>query len=174
MTRESLQGFVFPGQGTQKSIPSMADGLYSHRNPDIRQLMALTYDEAADVLGLKTAELFRNEVGELHRPGFTEPAILTLSIAALRALRYYDFKPDMVSGHSMGEISALVAAESLSFEQALRLVRGRGEFMRRAGELESGRMAAVLGLTIEEVESICKESGAEIADIDTASLIVIS
>ena len=146
--KETLRGFVFPGQGTQRDIPEMSANLLSYSNPDIGQIAALTYEEAADTLALAPEDLTDNEIGQLHRPGFTEPAILTVSIAALRIMHYYDLMPDIVAGHSMGEISALVAAEALSFEQALRLVKGRGEFMKDAGKLQPVKMAAVLGFDV--------------------------
>lgn len=173
---EAPKAFVFPGQGreTQRFIPEMADTLLSSDNPDIGDLIDLAYQEAVDVLGPRYSNLHSEDVGKVHRPGFTEPAILTLSIAALRALNYYDIKPQVVAGHSMGEFSALVAAESLSFEQALRLVQRRGEFMKEAGDSEAGTMAAVIGLTREEVETVCKESGAELANHNSPKQIVIS
>lgn len=172
---ENPRAFVFPGQGTQKI--GMAEPLFLHRNPDIATITQRTFEEASDILqaDLKSSvSVGPDEV--LDRPGFTEPAILVTSIAALRALGYYNLMPDIVAGHSMGEYSALVAAEALSFAQAVNLVKMRGEFMERVGADYPGGMgmAAVLGLPIEKVEEICERTGAEVANINSDGQIVIS
>lgn len=167
------QAFVFPGQGTQRA--GMAEGLLRNRNQEVLTLARRTYEEADDILQVSLTSLCLNGPNEeLDKPGITEPAILVTSIAALRALSYYDLKPDIVAGHSLGEFSALVAAEALSFAQAVRLVNARGKFMESAGQINPGGMAAVLGLELPEVEEICKESGAEIANINSDTQIVIS
>ena len=141
----------------------------------ISTLIRRTYEEADDILQTNLTSLCLNGPDEeLDKPGFTEPAILVTSIAALRAFGYYDLKPDVVAGHSLGEFSALVAAEALSFRQAVRLVNARGRFMESAGEISPGGMAAVLGLELSEVEEICRESGAEIANINSDTQVVIS
>src|SRR3990167_3947288 len=122
------RAFVFPGQGTQRA--GMAEELLHNRNQDISTLVRRTYEEADDILQVNLSSLCLNGPDEeLDMPGITEPAILVTSIAALRTLGYYDLKPDVVAGHSLGEFSALVAAEALSFEQAVRLVNARGKFM---------------------------------------------
>lgn len=174
MTKESLQAFVFPGQGVQR--PGMASPLLFHEDPEIATLAERTYEEADDTLRVRIKKLSLHGVQEkLNQPGLTEPAILTASIAALRILQQMDMIPDVVAGHSLGEYSALVAAEALSFEQALRLVRARGLLMERAGRINPGGMAAVLGnLTLEDVQRICQKSGAEIANINAPDQIVIA
>ena len=167
------RAFVFPGQGTQRA--GMAEELLHNRNQDISTLVRRTYEEADDILQVNLSSLCLNGPDEeLDMPGITEPAILVTSIAALRTLGYYDLKPDVVAGHSLGEFSALVAAEALSFEQAVRLVNARGKFMESAGQINPGGMAAVLGLGLPEVEEICRESGAEIANINGDTNITIA
>ncbi len=169
--KEYRKAFVFPGQGTQRT--GMSEFLF--RNPDISTLTCRLYEEADDILQTNLSSLCLNGPDEeLDRPEITQPAILVTSIAALRALGYYDLKPDVVAGHSLGEFSALVAAEALSFAQAVSLVNARGKFMESAGRINPGGMAAVLGLELSEVEKICEESGAEIANINSYTQIVIS
>ncbi len=175
MSVENPRAFVFPGQGTQKI--GMAEPLIYHRNPDVSALVSQTFEEARDILGRDLKPLVSaGPDEELDKPGFTEPAILVTSIAALRALGYYDLKPDVVAGHSMGEYSALVAAEAVSFAQAVNLVKMRGEFMERVRADYPGGMgmAAVLGLSLEEVEKICERTGAEVANINSEGQIVVS
>ncbi|MBP9716451.1 MAG: ACP S-malonyltransferase [Candidatus Levybacteria bacterium] len=173
MPKESLQAFVFPGQGVQKT--GMGAELLFHENPDVARSASRTYEEADDTLRMriKKASLTGAEQ-KLAQPGLTEPVILTASIAALRILRERGMQADVVAGHSLGEYSALVAAEAISFEQALRLVRARGLMMEGAGKINPGGMSAVFGLSLSEVERICEKSGAEIANINTQNQIVIS
>ncbi len=170
---EAKRAYVFPGQGTQQI--GMSEYLVGHRNPDVATLTTRIFEEANDVLGTKLSTVcLEGPDTELDKPEITQPAILVTSIAALRALGYYGLKPDVVAGHSLGEYSALVAAESLSFEQAVRLVYSRGLAMQRAGEINPGGMAAVLGLSLPEVEEICRQSGAEVANVNSDKQIVIS
>lgn len=172
---ENPRAFVFPGQGTQKI--GMAEPLFLHRNPDIATITQRTFEEASDILERDLKSLVSaGPDEELDKPGFTEPAILVTSIAALRALGYYDLMPGVVAGHSMGEYSALVAAEALSFAQAVNLVKMRGEFMERVKADYPGGMgmAAVLGSTLEEVERLCERTGAEVANVNSDNQIVIS
>lgn len=172
--KESL-AFIFPGQGSQRV--GMAESLVYHRNPDIATVSNRLYEDASDLLGtgIDLRSLCLDGPDEqLDKPGITEPAILVTSIAALRALNYYDLYPSVVAGHSLGEYSALVAAEALSFIQAVRLVRARGLSMEEAGQQSPGKMAALLGLTLAEVEAICAEAGAEVANINGQKQIVIS
>ena len=175
MSVENPRAFVFPGQGTQKI--GMAEPLLLHRSPDVSMIVQRTFEEASDILQTDLRSLV--SVGpdeELDKPGFTEPAILVTSIAALRALGYYNLKPDIVAGHSMGEYSALVAAEAVSFAQAVNLVKMRGEFMERVRADYPGGMgmAAVLGLSLDKVEEICERTGAEVANINSEGQTVIS
>lgn len=174
MPKESLQAFVFPGQGVQRV--GMGANLLFHQNPDVARSATRTYEEADDTLKLKIKNLsLYGEQERLNHPGIAEPVILTASIAALRILKEREIQADMVAGHSLGEYSALVAAEALNFEQALRLVRTRGLLMEQAGKINPGKMGAVLGnLSLEDVERICQKSGAEIANINSPDQIVIA
>ncbi len=173
MSKETQQAFIFPGQGSQKV--GMGEGLLKHPYPDLAQIAQRTYEEAQDVLEMDFAEICQNDPeNQLDSTRITQPALLVTSIAAFRMLNHLDYKPDVVAGHSMGEYSAVVAAEALSFEQALRLVKARGEFMEEAGEINPGKMAAILRLPVEQVAQICEESGAQLANINSEQQIVIS
>ncbi len=173
---ESLQAFVFPGQGTQRA--GMAESFFT-RNPEVSILVQQIYEQASDILGVDLESLCRNgPEEELNKTEITQPAILVTSIAALRVLGFYGLKPnaktDKVAGHSLGEYSALVAAEALNFNQAVRLVKARGKFMELAGQKNTGGMAAILGLELSEVEKICEESGAQVANVNGETNITIS
>jgi [acyl-carrier-protein] S-malonyltransferase len=117
-----------------------------------------TFQEADDLLGYPLSAItWEGPEEQLNDTVNTQPALFVHSIATLRVLMemHPDFLPDYVAGHSMGELSALVAAGSLEFEEGLLLVRKRGELMKQAGELSPGGMAAILGLDIEILENIC-------------------
>jgi len=117
------------------------------------------FEEADRVLGIRLASLcFEGPEEELRLTVNTQPAILATSIAALRALESRGAHPDFVAGHSLGEYSALVAAGSLQFEDALRAVRKRGLYMQEAVPRGEGAMAALLGINIEIVEALCAEA----------------
>ncbi|HYQ90865.1 MAG TPA: ACP S-malonyltransferase [Candidatus Competibacteraceae bacterium] len=132
-TDNSPVTFLFPGQGSQ--YPGMGSDLYQEY-PTARRI----YDQASIVLGYDLAELcFHDPNGQLNLTRFTQPALLTHSIACLEVFKELtdgQVQPMMAAGHSLGEYSALVAAGSLSFEDALRLVQKRGEFMGTYGEGE--------------------------------------
>jgi [acyl-carrier-protein] S-malonyltransferase len=138
-------------------------------------------DEAAAILG----EDFRRIMWEgpdtdLKQTFHTQPALLVHSVAAIRALTARGVRPDFAAGHSLGEYSAHVAAGSLAFADALKLVRRRGELMQQAGEARPGAMAAIVGLATEEVERVCREvresggGGVVAANLNSASQTVIS
>lgn len=130
------------------------------------QALAQAYPEASavfsradEVLGYALSNICWNEPDSvLNETLHTQPALLTHSVAVLQVLdaHYPSFKPRMVAGHSLGEISALVAAGALSFEDALRLVQVRAESMQHAGEVHPGGMSAVLGLALDVVEAACE------------------
>ena len=145
--------FLFPGQGSQK----VGMGLeLCETFPDVK---ARFFDRADELLGFSLSELcFQGPEPELTRTENAQPALLLVSIAALEALRRHGHQPDAVAGHSLGEYSGLVAAGALTFEDALRLVRCRGELMARVGEAVRGGMAAVIGLPPEAVEAICRDA----------------
>jgi [acyl-carrier-protein] S-malonyltransferase len=145
--------FIFPGQGSQ-ALGMLAEARENF--PIVRQ----TFDEASELLGYDLEAICRNgPEEELNRTAITQPAILTASVALWRLwMQKNGRKPDFVAGHSLGEYSALVAAESMLFLDALKLVSLRGELMQNAVPQGKGRMAAILGLSDEDVQAACSEA----------------
>ena len=136
------------------------------------------YDRADEILGIPLSRIcFEGPEEELQQTQNTQPAIAVTSLALLRVAT--DLNPDLlerpafVAGHSLGEYPALVAAGALAFDDAVRLLRTRGELMAAAGEARPGTMAAVIGLDQSECEDVCRESGAEICTINAPGQIVI-
>lgn len=147
--------FVFPGQGSQ--TVGMGKDLYEKF--ETAQAIFAAADEA---LGFSITDMcFNGPEEELKKTYNTQPAILTVSIACYEVLKQQGITPDIVAGHSLGEYSALVAAGALSFTDAVRLVRKRGQFMQEAVPLGEGSMAAVLGLERSKVIEICRQVEAE-------------
>lgn len=125
---------------------------------------AAIFAQADDLLGFPLSKLcWEGPEADLNDTQNTQPALLVHSVAVLRALQAKapEFRPSFVAGHSMGEYSALVNAGSLSFPDAVRLVRARGEAMKSAGEEQPGGMAAVLGLDAQDVEHVCEQARAD-------------
>jgi [acyl-carrier-protein] S-malonyltransferase len=144
--------FIFPGQGAQRV--GMGKSL-AEASPVAREI----FEIADSALGISLSSLcFEGPEEELRLTANTQPAILATSIAALRAFEERGARADFVAGHSLGEYSALVAAGSLKFEDALRLVRTRGLFMQEAVPEGEGAMAALMGCDIETVHSVCGEA----------------
>jgi [acyl-carrier-protein] S-malonyltransferase len=142
--------FVFPGQGSQ--YVGMCKELYEHF-VGARE----TFREASDALGFDVAALsFNGPEEELRKTFRTQPCLLTASIATHRLLREKGIKPSVVAGHSLGEYSALVAAEALELTDAVRLTEKRGLFMQEAVPEGKGLMAAILGLERDKVDEICR------------------
>lgn len=137
-----------------------------------------TFEEANEVLGFDLAELcFGGPEGTLNDTLNAQPALLTTSVAALRTLQNHaaDIQPAFVAGHSMGEYSALVAVDALSFADGLQLVRERGRLMKLAGKRSPGGMAAVLGLDEATVAEVCRQAGdVQVANDNAPGQIVIS
>lgn len=145
--------YIFPGQGSQN--PGMGKDL-AEKFPAAKQV----FEEADDALGFALSELCFNGPAEaLQLTENTQPAILTTSIAALRAIEAEGFRQaDFVAGHSLGEYSALVAAGSLALSDAVKTVRARGGYMQEAVPVGTGAMAAILGSDVETVNGACAEA----------------
>jgi len=141
--------FVFPGQGSQNV--GMGKDIYEHY-PVAREV----FREASDALGYDVADLcFNGPVEELNRTFRTQPCILTVSSALNSVLKERGIQPSVVAGHSLGEYSALVAAEVISLKESVSLTEKRGRFMQEAVPEGKGLMAAILGLEREKVDEIC-------------------
>jgi [acyl-carrier-protein] S-malonyltransferase len=168
----SQMAFIFPGQGSQSV--GMGQEL-AEKYPIARQ----TFDEADEALGYRLSQFcFDGPEEKLRLTEITQPAILTVSIAALRVLESRIPKPYAVAGHSLGEYSAHVASGTIPFAQAVRTVRDRGKYMQEAVPVGVGAMAAIVGLQLEKVEEICREAAqGEVcspANINSQEQIVIS
>ena len=147
-----MKAFVFPGQGSQSvgMGRALADAF-----PEARA----TFDEADAALGWRLSDvIFEGPVERLTLTENTQPAILTMSVAAWRVLEARGFRPDIVAGHSLGEYSAHVAAGTLTFADAVRLVHHRGQYMQEAVPVGHGAMAAILGLDEDGVRAACDEA----------------
>src|SRR5919108_5637503 len=141
--------FCFPGQGSQDvgMGRAIADAFPAAR---------AVYEEASDAVGFDVAKLcFEGSIEELTRTELQQPALVATSIACLRAVRTLGIEPDYVIGHSVGEYSALAAADAIGTGDAVALVRARGEAMAEAARETPGAMAAVLGLEDAAVEELC-------------------
>lgn len=146
---------VFPGQGSQ--YVGMGKAL-SERFPIARRVLA----EADDALGFALSELcFAGPEADLKLTENTQPAILAVSVAALRVLEVESaVRPEWVAGHSLGEYSALVAAGALDFAAAVKIVRERGRLMQQAVPAGEGAMAVLLGLEMDAVQALCNDASA--------------
>ncbi|MGB9804350.1 ACP S-malonyltransferase [Desulfofundulus sp.] len=151
--------FIFPGQGSQ--YVGMGRQMYEHF-PAARR----TFEEADASLGFTLSRLcFEGPAEELQHTVNAQPAILTVSVACLRVLLEKGVEPSVAAGHSLGEYSALVAAGTITFADAVKIVRKRGQFMQEAVPLGTGGMMAVLGLDLPSVEEVCRRaSGAGVVE----------
>ena len=142
-----MRAYVFPGQGSQ--FPGMGKELYE-KNDQAKKLM----EEANDILAFRLTDvMFHGSAEDLKQTQVTQPSIFLHSVVL--ALTTPGVKPEMVAGHSLGEFSALVANQSLTFEDGLRLVYARALAMQKACTLNPSTMAAILGLSDQKVEEIC-------------------
>src|SRR5437660_304332 len=164
--------FLFPGQGSQ--AVGMGRGFYD-ASPAARAI----FDEANDALGFDLARLaFDGPEAELALTANTQPAVLTVSVAAAAVAAERGLAPALASGHSLGEYSALVVAGALAFPDAVRIVRSRGEFMQDDVPVGTGAMAAIMGLELAQVEVLCAETArgevVEVANVNSPQQIVIA
>ncbi len=148
----SKLAFLFPGQASQ--YPGMGRDLFDNF-PESRAV----FEEADSALGFSISKLcFEGSEEDLKLTENTQPAILTVSVAAFRALESRGIVPDFAAGHSLGEHSALVAAGALAFSDAVKLARRRGSYMQAAVPAGEGAMAAILGLSPLDVAEVCKKA----------------
>jgi [acyl-carrier-protein] S-malonyltransferase len=172
-SNEQKAAYVFPGQGSQW----VGMGHYIHQTfPRARRI----FEEADYALNFSISRLcFEGPEVELQQTINAQPAILTISVAYLKVLPELcgedrPAPPSFVAGHSLGEFSALVAAEVLGFTDAIRLVRERGRLMHQVGQRTGGGMVAIIGLDETRVEEICREAGTQISNINSPGQIVVS
>jgi len=171
MTNSKI-ALIFPGQGSQ--IVGMGKELFAKY-----RVARQTFEEADQALGYKLSHIcFEGPEDQLRLTEITQPAILTVSIAALRVLETQMPKPCFVAGHSLGEYSAHVASGTFSFADAVRTVRHRGKYMQEAVPVGVGTMAAILGMDLEKVIGVCQDAAqGEVcspANINSPEQIVIS
>jgi [acyl-carrier-protein] S-malonyltransferase len=172
MTNSSPIAFLFPGQGSQSV--GMGKELAA-KYP----IAGKTFAEADEALGYKLSRIcFEGPEEQLRLTEVTQPAILTVSVAAWRVVAEKGLNPSFVAGHSLGEYSAHVAAGTLGFVDAVRTVRLRGQYMQEAVPVGMGAMAAILGLDLDQVMAVCRDAAqgevCEPANLNSGEQIVIS
>lgn len=168
---DAAPAWLFPGQGAQKV--GMGQDLYD-TFPEARAI----FDRADAALDRPLSDIIFNGPDDtLLQTINAQPAILVTSLACLAAAKttnpLLQRPPAYVAGHSLGEYTALVAAGAISLDDGIRLVQERGRLMQAAGDANPGTLAAILGLADDEVEAVCRETGAEICNLNSATQIVI-
>lgn len=157
--------FVFPGQGSQ--CLGMGRTFY-----DEYEVARKTFDEATGAVGFDVADLaFNGPRKRLDSTEYTQPALLTASIAALRVIRErFGITPAFLAGHSLGEYTALVAAGALDFGEAVALVHLRGRYMQESSAPGAGKMCAIIGLDLDTVQTICDTASINAAEVVPANI----
>lgn len=167
---EIKSAYMFPGQGSQ--YVGMGKALYNEQ-----KIAKQTIDRADEILGFSLSKLmFEGPEEELTQTKNAQVAILVASVAALKVhlTQKSEYVPKFALGLSLGEYTALVAAESMLFADAIKIVRKRGEYMQEASKKYPGGMVSIIGLERELVEDIARESGAEIANLNSPGQVVIA
>src|SRR5256885_5607532 len=172
MSAPSLIAFLFPGQGSQ----AVGMGKELAANYAVARQ---AFEEADEALRYKLSQVcFEGPEEKLKLTEITQPAILTVSVAAYRVARERGPEPDFVAGHSLGEYSAHVAAGTLAFADAVRAVRNRGQYMQEAVPVGTGSMAAIVGMSMDAVAGVCGDAAqgevCELANINVPEQIGIS
>ena len=170
MVEKKKVAFIFPGQGAQ--YVGMGKDLYENFS-EAKEI----FDKANDIAGFDLKGLcFDGPKDKLSTTNFSQPAILVTSIASLACLKTSlpDINVKAALGLSLGEYTALVSAGAIKFEDALKLVKARGQFMEEASKENPGKMASIIGLDKNIVEDICKEAGCDIANLNCPGQVVVS
>ncbi|GGW76839.1 ACP S-malonyltransferase [Alteromonas halophila] len=156
MTRTAC---VFPGQGSQSV--GMLNDLAGHYDSVVD-----TFSEASQALGYDLWDLVQNDNdGKLNETQITQPALLTASVAVWRVLKAQGLTVDYLAGHSLGEYSALVCADAIAFDDAVKLVEARGQFMQQAVPAGAGAMFAIIGLDDAKIAEICQQTAIATGDV---------